>query len=121
MDQSRWQSASRHACHRIQQQWSVSKLEILRGDLVDVLYQATKEQTEYLFNTRSGHHAFCKHCGARPYSWGHIAAIGGDYVSINVNTLDGIELKDVPVTHWDGRHNNWDAGPRPQPWPILAA
>ena len=30
----------------------VSKLEILRGDLVDVLYQATKDQTEYRFNTR---------------------------------------------------------------------
>src|SRR3954467_3957450 len=30
----------------------VSKLEILRGDLVDVLYQATKEQTEYRFYTR---------------------------------------------------------------------
>ncbi|HVQ48424.1 MAG TPA: FAD-dependent monooxygenase [Mycobacterium sp.] len=30
----------------------VSKLEILRGDLVDVLYQATKDQTDYLFNTR---------------------------------------------------------------------
>src|SRR5437899_10421367 len=30
----------------------VSKLEILRGDLVDVLYQATKQQTEYRFNTR---------------------------------------------------------------------
>jgi 2-polyprenyl-6-methoxyphenol hydroxylase-like FAD-dependent oxidoreductase len=30
----------------------VSKLEILRGDLVDVLYQATKEQTEYRFGTR---------------------------------------------------------------------
>ena len=30
----------------------VSKLEILRGDLVDVLYLATKEQTEYRFNTR---------------------------------------------------------------------
>jgi 2-polyprenyl-6-methoxyphenol hydroxylase-like FAD-dependent oxidoreductase len=30
----------------------VSKLEILRGDLVDVLYQATKEHTEYRFNTR---------------------------------------------------------------------
>ena len=30
----------------------VSKLEILRGDLVDVLYQATKDQTEYQFNTR---------------------------------------------------------------------
>jgi len=30
----------------------VSKLEILRGDLVDVLYQATVDQTEYRFNTR---------------------------------------------------------------------
>jgi 2-polyprenyl-6-methoxyphenol hydroxylase-like FAD-dependent oxidoreductase len=30
----------------------VSKLEILRGDLVDVLDQATKDQTEYHFNTR---------------------------------------------------------------------
>jgi 2-polyprenyl-6-methoxyphenol hydroxylase-like FAD-dependent oxidoreductase len=30
----------------------VSKLEILRGDLVEVLYQATKEQTEYRFSTR---------------------------------------------------------------------
>jgi 2-polyprenyl-6-methoxyphenol hydroxylase-like FAD-dependent oxidoreductase len=30
----------------------VSKLEILRGDLVDVLYQATKDQAEYRFNTR---------------------------------------------------------------------
>jgi 2-polyprenyl-6-methoxyphenol hydroxylase-like FAD-dependent oxidoreductase len=30
----------------------VSKLEILRGDLVDVLYQATKDSTEYRFNTR---------------------------------------------------------------------
>jgi len=30
----------------------VSKLEILRGDLVDVLYQATKDQAEYRFSTR---------------------------------------------------------------------
>ena len=30
----------------------VSKLEILRGDLVDVLYQATKDDTEYRFDTR---------------------------------------------------------------------
>jgi 2-polyprenyl-6-methoxyphenol hydroxylase-like FAD-dependent oxidoreductase len=30
----------------------VSNLEILRGDLVDVLYQATKDQTDYRFDTR---------------------------------------------------------------------
>ena len=30
----------------------VSRLEILRGDLVDVLYQATKDSAEYRFSTR---------------------------------------------------------------------
>ncbi len=30
----------------------VSKLEILRGDLVEVLYRATKDQTDYRFDTR---------------------------------------------------------------------
>jgi 2-polyprenyl-6-methoxyphenol hydroxylase-like FAD-dependent oxidoreductase len=30
----------------------VSKLEILRGDLVDVLYQATRDRAEYRFGTR---------------------------------------------------------------------
>jgi 2-polyprenyl-6-methoxyphenol hydroxylase-like FAD-dependent oxidoreductase len=30
----------------------VSKLEILRGDLADVLYRATRDRTEYRFNTR---------------------------------------------------------------------
>jgi 2-polyprenyl-6-methoxyphenol hydroxylase-like FAD-dependent oxidoreductase len=30
----------------------VSKLEILRGDLVDVLYQHTKDRVEYRFDTR---------------------------------------------------------------------
>lgn len=30
----------------------VSKLEILRGDLVEVLYQATRDRTEYRFGTR---------------------------------------------------------------------
>jgi hypothetical protein len=30
----------------------VSKLEILRGDLVDVLYQASKDSADYRFNSR---------------------------------------------------------------------
>ena len=24
------------------------------------------------------------------------------------------------VIYWDGRHNNWEAGPRPTPWPVSA-
>ena len=30
----------------------MSKLEILRGDLVDVLYEATRDDVEYRFDTR---------------------------------------------------------------------
>jgi hypothetical protein len=68
------------------------------------------ELTEYQFNTRSGSHAFCKHCGARPYGWGHIAQMGGDYVSINVACLDDLdpaELATAPVRLMDGKANNW--------------
>ena len=52
LDQSRWQSAGRDAGDAFHGNGFVSKLEILRGDLVDVLYQATKDQTDYRFNTR---------------------------------------------------------------------
>ena len=37
-----------------------------------------------------------------------------------VNCLDGIELRDLSIQYWDGRHDNWEAGPRSTPWPILA-
>jgi len=64
---------------------------------------------------------FCPRCGIHCFARGHLAELGGDYVSINVNCLDGVELAELTVTYWDGRHNNWDAGPRATPWPVLAA
>lgn len=61
---------------------------------------------------------FCKHCGTHCYGKGNIPEIGGEFASINLNCLDDVELHDLPVIHWDGRHDNWQAGPRPTPWPI---
>jgi hypothetical protein len=63
---------------------------------------------------------FCRTCGVHCFARGHLAELGGDYVSVNVSCLDGVELATIPVVYWDGRHNNWQAGPRPAPWPILA-
>ena len=60
---------------------------------------------------------FCKSCGIHCFGRGHLAELGGDYVSVNFNCLDDIDLRDVKVVHWDGRHNNWQAGPRNEPWP----
>lgn len=64
----------------------------------------------YQFNTMSSKHHFCKNCGVRTFSEGHIKEIGGDFVSVAVSTLDNLdpkELIDAPVRYSDGLNNNW--------------
>jgi len=62
---------------------------------------------------------FCKHCGIHVFGRGFLEVLGGDFVSVNFNTLDDVDVMELPLTHWDGRHNNWMAGPRPTPWPRV--
>jgi len=62
---------------------------------------------------------FCKGCGVMCFARGHLEELGGAYMTVNLNTLDDIDPKDVKVTYWDGRHNNWEGGGRDNPWPIL--
>lgn len=62
---------------------------------------------------------FCKACGTHCFGRGHLAEVGGDYVSFSYNAVDGLELSELPVIHWDGRHNNWQSGPRSEPYRIL--
>lgn len=64
----------------------VSKLEILRGDLVDVLYQATKGNAEYRFNTR-------------------ISDLEQDSDGVEVTLADGTRLKADLVVGADGPHS----------------
>jgi hypothetical protein len=62
---------------------------------------------------------FCTSCGVYVYGAGDIPEIGGAFVSVNFQTLDDIDLRDVSVMYWDGRHDNWQAGLRSEPWPIF--
>ncbi len=64
----------------------VSKLEILRGDLVDVLYQATKDTVEYRFNTR-------------------ISELQQDDDGVDVTLADGTRLRADLVVGADGPHS----------------
>jgi hypothetical protein len=70
--------------------------------------------SDYQFGAKSGHHVFCKHCGVRPFGRGYVEEIGGDYVSIRVNTLDGVdpaELASAPVKYFNGRDDDWRTEP----------
>jgi hypothetical protein len=63
---------------------------------------------------------FCKHCGIHCFGRGHLEEVGGDYVQFNVNCLEDVDPNQLRIVYWDGRHNNWEAGPRPAPWPIFS-
>jgi hypothetical protein len=65
---------------------------------------------DYQFNTKQGHHLFCKTCGVAPFGRGYVEAIGGAYYSINVACLDDVapaELVEGPIRYMDGRNNDW--------------
>jgi hypothetical protein len=74
----------------------------------------------YEFGHRVAKRYFCTTCGVHCFGKGHLEVLGGDFVSINVNTLDDVELGELRPLYWDGRHDNWAAGARDTPYPIGA-
>lgn len=74
----------------------------------------------YEWGSKVGHRKFCKHCGVHCFAPGHLDVLGGDYVSVNLTCLDDFDLAAAKLAYWDGRHNNWQAGTRPSPWPVNA-
>jgi hypothetical protein len=79
------------------------------------------ELSAYQWGSKIGTRFFCKHCGVQCFSRGYLEQIGGDFVSVNLNALDDVDVSTLKIGFWDGRHNNWQAGMHPEPWPIFTA
>jgi hypothetical protein len=86
-----------------------------------VLLSSEAELGTYEWGFKTARRFFCKSCGINAYGRGYLEVLGGHYVSVNLNCLDDIEPRDLKLVHWDGRHNNWQSGPRETPWPVAPA
>ncbi|ESR23071.1 GFA family protein [Lutibaculum baratangense] len=71
--------------------------------------------TSYTFATMSNHHLFCARCGVHPFGRGHVEEIVGDYVAVQVATLDDVtpeELAALPIRYMNGRDDAWWEPPK---------
>jgi hypothetical protein len=74
------------------------------------LLEGETEVGDYSFNSRSSIHSFCRTCGVRLFSHGYIEAIGGDFRSVQVSSLDGLtaeELAALSVHYSNGLADDW--------------
>ena len=84
-------------------------------------WRARTTSRTYAWGGKTARRYFCKICGVHCFARGYLAEVGGDYVSINLNAIDDIEVAELPLVYWDGRHNNWYAGTRATPWSVFAS
>ena len=56
----------------------------------------------YTFNKHVIKHRFCLTCGIHPYGEGTDPK-GNRMAAINIRCLEGVELENIPVQHFDGR------------------
>jgi hypothetical protein len=75
----------------------------------------------YEWGAKISRRFFCPRCGVHCFGRGFLEEVGGAFVGVNLLCLDDVDPALLPVTYWDGRHDNWDGGPRSTPWPIAAA
>ena len=58
----------------------------------------------YQFGTKTAKHRFCRHCGVSGF---YVPRSHPDHIDVNVRCLEGVDLRALRLTRFDGRH--WEA------------
>ena len=80
----------------------LSRFELLEG--ADAL-------VSYRFNTGVAEHKFCRRCGIHPF---YTPRSDPDKVDVNVRCLDDVELSQLELSLFDGKH--WEAAIETASW-----
>lgn len=59
---------------------------------------------DYQFNKHVIHHLFCRVCGIKPFARGK-SKTGQDTVAVNARCLEGVDLEQLNVQRFDGKHH----------------
>src|SRR5438477_13046758 len=60
--------------------------------------------SKYEWGPKIGRRFFCKTCGVHCFSRGFLAELGGDFVSVNLNTLDDVDMAtNGKIVYWARR------------------
>jgi hypothetical protein len=65
------------------------------------LIQGQEALSTYTFGTGIAKHTFCKTCGIHPF---YVPRSHPDKIDVNVRCLEGVNLADLKITPFDGRH-----------------
>lgn len=101
-----------------------TKLGAVGSVVKPAAFELLSEEASLASFTRTpeiGTRFFCARCHVYCFGRGHLEVLGGDFVSVNLNCIEGFDVSRTELIHWDGRHNNWSAGPRSSPWPVDAS
>ncbi len=70
--------------------------------------------SDYQFGRKAMHHLFCRNCGVRSFAQGYIKEIAGDYVAVQLASLDNVEPQELisaPIRYADGHNDDWRTVP----------
>ena len=70
---------------------------------------------DYQYGSKVMHHLFCGNCGVRSFARGYVEEIGGDYVAVQLASLDNVEPQELisaPIRYADGNNDDWANPPK---------